>query len=129
MGTRAQINIRKDKEVVRVYIPLDGYPEVILPVLHNVAITRRSKPLSIAQAIVEEFPDDVRIIDKEDDQSKYVSYRYNVNVSSKPWRVRETKAEVLDLPTKPDGSLDYSTEALENAPVLPAVTRNIRIGA
>ena len=125
MGTRAQIDVRQGNKVVRVYSQFDGSPRNILPVLRATASAGYSTPFRIAQAVVREFGGDTsRIIDE--DRSD-VSYHYAVDVSAKPWRVRQTRNEAVDLPTKPDGSLDDSEEAFDNAPVLPAVTRSIHI--
>lgn len=133
MGTRAQVDVRQGKKVVRVYSQFDGSPRNILPVLRTVASAGFSTPYRIAQAIVREFggddnDDTVRIIDEHEDRSDEVSYHYVVDASSRPWRVRQTQAETVDLPTKPDGSIDDSPEAFERAKTLPAVTRSFRIG-
>ena|SRR5258708_6534479 len=127
MGTRAQIDVRQGKKVVRVYSQFDGSPRNILPVLRAAASAGYSTPFRIAQAVIREFGggDTIRIINE--DRSD-VSYRYAVDVSTKPWRVRQTEMETVDLPRKADGSLDDSTEAFENAKVIPAVTRSFRIG-
>ena len=126
MGTRAQIDVRQGNKVVHVYSQFDGTPRNILPALRAAASAGYSTPYRIAQAIVREFGGDtIRIIDE--DRGKYMSYLYVIDVSTKPWRVRQTRAAAIDLPVKPDGSLDDSDEALFNSPELPAVTRNIRI--
>jgi hypothetical protein len=126
MGTRAQINIRQGNKVVRVYSQFGGFAHNIVPALRAAASAGYSKPLSIARAIIKQFGGtDIRIIDE--DRSD-VSYRYAVNVSTKPWRVRQTEMAGYELPTNPDGSLNDSKEALENAKFIPAVTRSFRIG-
>src|SRR5882762_340008 len=91
MGTRAQIDIRQgNKTVVRVYTEFDGFPHNILPALRAAASAGYSKPLSIARAVIKQFGGtDILITDE--DKSDYVSYRYAVDVSSKPWRVRQTE--------------------------------------
>ena len=128
MGTRAQIEVRQGKKVVRVYSEFDGSPRNILPVLRTVASAGYATPHRIAQAIVREFGGDtISIIDE--DRSDWMSYLYVVDVSSKPWRVRQTAAEAVELPRKPDGSLDDSNEALDDPKnLVRAVTRYIRIG-
>ena len=128
MGTRAQIDVRQGNKVIRVYAQFDGTPRNILPALRAVANEGYSTPYRIAQAIVREFPSDFARITDED-RSDEMSYLFVVDVSSKPWRVRQTQAEGIELPRKADGSIDDSDEAWENAPVLPAVTRSFRIGA
>lgn len=127
MGTRAQIDVRQGKKVVRVYSQFDGSPRNILPALRAAASAGYSTPFRIAQAFIREFGggDTIRIINED---RSGVSYRYVVDVSTKPWRVRQTEMETVDLPRKADGSLDDSTEAFENAKVIPAVTRSFRIG-
>lgn len=129
MGTRAQIDIRQGDKVVRVYSQFDGSPRNILPALRAAARAGCSTPFRIAQAVIREFGggDTIRIIDE--DRSEYMSYLYVIDASSKPWRVKQTKGEAVDLPTKPDGEIDDSTEALENAKIIPAVTRSFRIAA
>ena len=134
MGTRAQIEVRQGNKMVRIYSPTDGFPRHILPALRAAARAGCSTPFRIAQAVIRQFPDDFGIRIIYEDRSKYVSYLYVVDVSSKPWRVRQTETETVNLPIKPDGSLDYSTEALEEAlndpkKIVPAVTRSFRIGA
>ena len=130
MGTRAQVDVQQGNKIVRVYTGTDGFPRNILPALRAAASEGRTTPFRIAQSIVRWFPKDfdIEILDTDDDQSDWASYHYVVDVSSKPWRVRQTKAAVVNLPIKPGGSLDYSSEALRNSPVLPAVTRSFRIG-
>lgn len=125
MGTRAQIDIRQgNKTVVRVYSEFDGFPHNILPALRAAASAGYSKPLSIARAVIKQFGGtDILITDE--DKSDYVSYRYAVDISSKPWRVRQTKMAGWELPTNPDGSCD---DSFTKGKLLPAVTRSFRIG-
>jgi len=123
MGTRAQIDIRQgNKTVVRVYTEFDGFPHNILPALRAAASAGYSKPLSIARAVIKQFGGtDILITDE--DKSDYVSYRYAVDVSSKPWRVRQTEMAGWEFPTNPDG-----THSFTKGKLLPAVTRSFRIG-
>jgi hypothetical protein len=130
MGTRAQINIQQGNKVVSVYTGMDGFPRNILQTLRAAASAGRSTPFRIAQAVVREWGSDtMRIIGQNDDQSKWVSYLYNVDVSKKPWRVRYTQEETVDLPTLPNGELDDSNEAFAEAKTNPAVTRYTSIAA
>jgi hypothetical protein len=128
MGTRAQIDVMRSGEIVRLYASLDGFPRNILPALRAAASEGRKTPFRIAQAIVRQLPEDfIEIID--DDQSEWVSYHFKVDVSSKPWRVCQIEAAGVVLPRKPDGSLDDSNEAFDDPKnQIPAVVRNIRIG-
>jgi hypothetical protein len=133
MGTRAQIDVRQGKKMVRVYSQFDGSPRNVLPALRAAARSGCSTPLRIARAVIREFggDDTIRIIDE--DRSDEVSYRYVVEASSRPWRVRQTRMEAVNLPTKADGSVVISKEALKEAlddpkNIIPAVTRSYRIG-
>jgi hypothetical protein len=129
MGTRAQIDVRQGKKVIRTYTQFDGFPRNILPALRAAASARHSTPSRIARAVIKQWGlsgGEMQIIDE--DYGDGLDYRYVVDASSKPWRVRQTRSACCDLPTKPDGSLDDSKEAFENAKIVPAVTRSFRIG-
>jgi hypothetical protein len=129
MGTRAQIDVRQSNKVIRIYTQLDGFPRNILPALRAAAGAGYSKPSRIARAIIQYWDNSggsgMRII--TEDRSD-VSYRYIVDVSSKPWRVRQTRMEGYRLTIKPDGSIDDSDEALTSGKRVPAATRSLRIG-
>ena len=124
MGTRAQIDVRQGNKVIRLYSQYDSYPRNILPALRAAASAGYSKPSSIARAIIKYFPDDFGMRVITEDRAD-VSYRYTVDASSKPWRVRQTRTACYEMPTNADGSLD---DSFTTNKLLPAVTRSFRIG-
>jgi hypothetical protein len=122
VSEKAQIDVRQGNKVIRIFSGW-GVPRNILPALRAAAKVRHSKPLDIAYEVMRQVPDasfGLHIIG-EDYDPKALSYRYNVDVSSKPWRVRQTKMPGHKWTDNGDGT------ASVNPDLTPAVTRSIRI--
>jgi hypothetical protein len=125
MSEKAQIDVRQgNKIVVRIFSNW-GTPDVVLSALRAAAKTRHSEPLAIGHEVLRQVLRELRgtgydsHIIGENYNPKGLNFRYIVNVSSKPWRVRQTKMpgyKVLD-----NGDIASKLS--------PAVTRNIRIAA
>jgi hypothetical protein len=128
MSEKAQIDVRQGNKVIRIYSGW-GIPRNILPALRAAASAGPSKPLDIAREIIRQVPDasfGLRIIGKDYDPDD-LSYRYTVDVSSTPWRVRQTRMAGYKWLDLPNGEIDDSFSE-GSRKLLPAVTRNFRIG-
>jgi hypothetical protein len=124
MSDKAQINVQKGDKVIRIYSGW-GIPRNILPALRNAASAGHSKPLDIAREIIRQVSDaswGLRIIG-EDYDSTVLAYRYTVDVSSKQWRVRQTRMPGYKIIDRGDG-----TGFVDSSKLMPAVTRSFRIG-
>lgn len=124
MSEKTQIDVRQGSKVVRIFSGW-GIPRNILPALRAAAKTKHSKPLDIAYEIMRQVPDNsfgLHISGKDYDPEA-LSYRYDVDVSSKPWRVRQTRMPGYKIIDNGDG-----TGYVDHSKLMPAVTRNLRIG-
>jgi hypothetical protein len=123
MSEKSQIDVRQGNKVVCIYSGW-GTPRNILPALRAAASAGHSKPLDIAHEIVRQVPDasfGLRIIGKDCDPDD-LSYRYTVDVTSTPWRVRQTRMQHLKVIDNGDGT------GCVDPNLIPAVTRSFRIG-
>jgi hypothetical protein len=123
MSERAQIDVRQGDKVIRIYSGW-GIPRNILPALRAAASAGHSKPLAIAREIVRQVPDSgfgLHIIAEDYDRSN-LDYSYTVDVSSTPWRVRQTRMPGYKLIDNADGSV-----SVDDSKLMPAVTRSFRI--
>ena len=125
MSEKAQIDVQQGNKVIRIFSGW-GIPRNILPALRAAAQARHSKPLDIAREVIRQVRDasfGLRIIGKDYEHQDDLSYRYAVDVSSKPWRVRQTKmpGHKIIITGKHTAYVDPKLQ--------PAVTRSIRIGA
>ena len=123
MSEKAQIDVRQGNKVIRIYSGW-GIPRNILPALRAAVKVRHSRPLDIAREIIRQVPDasyGLRIIGQDYNQDA-LSFRYDVDVSSTPWRVRQTKMPHYKLIDNGDGTGSPAPN------LTPAVTRSFRIG-
>jgi hypothetical protein len=123
MSERAQIDVRQGDKVIRIYSGW-GIPRNILPALRAAASAGHSKPLAIAREIVRQVPDSsfgLHIIAEDYDRSN-LDYSYTVDVSSTPWRVRQTRMPGYKLIDNGDGSV-----SVDDSKLMSAVTRSFRI--
>jgi hypothetical protein len=99
MGTRAQIDVRHGKKVSRIYTQFDGFPHNILPAIREAASAGHSKPssvASVARAIMKQWAvSGGGQMQKLTEDCDDVSYRYILDISSKPWRVRCLAADEM----------------------------------
>jgi hypothetical protein len=123
VSEKAQIDVRQGSKVVRIFSGW-GIPRNILPALRAAAKAGHSKPLQIAYEVMRKVSDasfGLHIIAKDYDPD-WLSYRYDVDVSSKPWRVRQTRMPGYKIIDRGDG-----TSFIDNSKLTPAITRSIRI--
>jgi hypothetical protein len=123
MSESAQIDVRQGNKVIRIYSGW-GIPRNILPALRAAASAGHSKPLDIAREVIRQVPDasfGLRIIGQDYDPNA-LSYRYTVDVSSTPWRARQTKMPGHKLIFNGDGTASVDPN------LTPAVSRSFRIG-
>jgi hypothetical protein len=123
MSERAQIDVRQGDKIIRIYSGW-GMPRNILPALRAAASAGHSNPLDIAREIIHQVSDTsfgLEIIDQDSDPDS-LAYRYTVDVSSAPWRVRQTRMPGHKLIFNGDGTASVDPE------ITPAVTRSFRLG-
>jgi hypothetical protein len=123
MSERTQIDVRNGGKVVRIYSGW-GIPRNILPALRAAVTAGLSKPLDIAREIIRQVPDaswGLHII-AEDEPEDSLSFRYVVDTSLTPWRVRQTRMPGHKLIDRGDGTFGVDPK------LTPAVTRSFRIG-
>jgi hypothetical protein len=125
MSEKAQIDVRQGNKVIRIYSGW-GIPRNILPALRAAANAGHAKPLNIAREIIRQVRDTsfgLHIIGEDFEGQDDLSYRYTVDVASKPWRVDRTKMPHHKLIDNGNGTASVDPN------LMPAVTRKFRIAA
>ncbi|MGB7730007.1 MAG: hypothetical protein WBL50_18400 [Candidatus Acidiferrum sp.] len=123
MSEKAQINIQQGNKVIRIFSGW-GIPRNIRPALRAAASAEHTSLIDIAREIIRQVPDasyGLRVIGKDYEHQDDLSYRYTVDVSETPWRVRQTKMPGHKLTDNGDGTASIDPN------LTPAITRSYRI--
>lgn len=119
MSEHAQIDVRKGKQVVKIHHGW-GLPKLVIPTFRYIAGKECTGVRSVANGYIKYVPDSsfgLSII-PEDLNADYLSYRYVLDISVRPWILKVTKCAGYRINFK-DGTIGNELQ--------PARTRTVTL--